>query len=385
METIEHKQADDDDSKISYPEEIIEQIISRLPIKSILRFKSISKPWLSLISNPSFTKLHSTVGPSTTSLFLTLVDSSTNTRYFFSGANNDNGSVANLIKLDNTPYVFGTVEHLNGLLCLIDRDYHSDNIYASVINPTTHKFFKLPDRPLVPLLNEDMCYFFGFDESSNEHKVLYVDVGLIKLTTIEIMIFSFLNYSWRKINVDLPIGVSRDRWFYGTKVSVCVNSIIHMMIRNPFEILAFDLRTETFSIVNVPPNPMVQNIYTFVCPYHRFLKINGLLGIAVIGNYLEEIDKVDIWILQDYENRVWVRETVTFPPNSQLCYGVGSPYPFDSINMDEIIFYPRVLSENLISVPIYNMKTRCFKSIQLTLGHRFLCPESVEVEEIKLC
>ncbi|MFS7937403.1 hypothetical protein Hanom_Chr05g00427131 [Helianthus anomalus] len=51
--------------------------------------------------------------------------------------------------------------------------------------------------------------------------------------------------------------------------------------------------------------------------------------------------------------------------------------------MDEIIFSARVLSENLISVPIYNMKTKCFKSIELTLGHRFPSPKSVGVEEIK--
>uniref|UniRef100_A0A251UQP1 Uncharacterized protein n=1 Tax=Helianthus annuus TaxID=4232 RepID=A0A251UQP1_HELAN len=34
-------------------------------------------------------------------------------------------------------------------------------------------------------------------------------------------------------------------------------------------------------------------------------------------------------------------------------------------------------------VPIYNMKSRCFKSIELTLGHRFLSQKSVRVEEIK--
>ncbi|KAJ0789150.1 putative F-box domain-containing protein [Helianthus annuus] len=105
METLEDEQPDDrsaQKAKNSFPEELIEDILSRLPVKSILRFKSVSKPWLSLISAPSFHKLHSAVGPRTTALFFTARDSSTNTSYFFSGAR-DGGSVANLMmKLDNT-------------------------------------------------------------------------------------------------------------------------------------------------------------------------------------------------------------------------------------------------------------------------------------------
>lgn len=40
------------------PEEIITEILLYLPVKSLLRFKSVSKSWLSLISDPSFANLH---------------------------------------------------------------------------------------------------------------------------------------------------------------------------------------------------------------------------------------------------------------------------------------------------------------------------------------
>lgn len=39
-------------------EEIIEEILSRLPVKSLMRFKSVCKSWNSLISEPRFSKLH---------------------------------------------------------------------------------------------------------------------------------------------------------------------------------------------------------------------------------------------------------------------------------------------------------------------------------------
>ncbi|KAJ0789133.1 putative F-box domain-containing protein [Helianthus annuus] len=392
METLEDEQQDDrsaQKAKSSFPEEIIEDILSRIPVKSILRFKSVSKSWLSLISAPSFHKLHSTVGPRTTALFFTAHDSSTKTRYFFSGAN-DGGSVANLMKLDNTVFnaAHKFTEHLKGLVCFTSRDTLCGKLYAFVFNPTTHKFFKLPDPP-VPLRNytdekKGDYYLFGFDEPSDEHKVLYIDVELIKPTTIVVMIFSMSTYSWRKIEVDLPLGLSARRCFSGTGGSVCVNSVIHMMLRNPLEILAFDLTTETFYIVNKHPEAAPDSILTSIYPYAKLVKINGLLGLACWDPWnVAEWNKVHIWMLQDYEKRVWVRETVTIPSESQFRYGAYGPYPCDSTNMDKIIFSPRVLSEKLIRIPIYNMKTRCFKSIDLTLGHRFLSPKSVYVEEIK--
>ncbi|XVF84591.1 hypothetical protein PTKIN_Ptkin17bG0049500 [Pterospermum kingtungense] len=40
------------------PEEIIANILSRLPVKHLIQLKCVSKPWLSLISDPQFSKLH---------------------------------------------------------------------------------------------------------------------------------------------------------------------------------------------------------------------------------------------------------------------------------------------------------------------------------------
>ncbi|KAF5805821.1 putative F-box domain-containing protein [Helianthus annuus] len=380
MQALEQQQEQSDDrleqkAKLSYPEEIIEEIFSRLPVKSILRFRSLSKPWLSIISGPRFTKLQITRA-TRTALFISARDRSNGDRHLFSGSL-DGGSVTHLMTIGTSYCPEDTeAEHLNGLVCFNYGDLFHDNNITLVLNPSTHKFFKLPDRVSDNYIASNL---FGFDESRNEHKVLNISQSFEDSDTIEIMIFSISNYSWRKIDVDLPVNVSlnvsRHRWYYSGG-SVCVNSTVHLMLRDPLEILAFDLRTEKFCIVKIPSDAVPQDT---LHPCTRLIKINGLLGI-LSHDRVEESNEMHIWILQDYEKRVWVEETIRFPGS---WIKMGRPFPLDSGNTDEIMFSPSVLSEDLFEVPIYDMKRRCFKSIQLTLDRQFVWPEAVELEEIK--
>ncbi|MFS7937408.1 putative F-box domain-containing protein [Helianthus anomalus] len=366
MQTLEQQEKPDDRirsaPKISYPEEIIEEIFSRLPVKSVLRFRSLSKSWLSIISGPPFTKLQ--INRATrTALFISVRDQGSGYRHLFSGSL-DGGSVTHLMKID-TPYVDQNTEaeHSNGLVCFTYGDLFYDNHITLVLNPSTHKFFELP-HPVVSDDNYIMCNFFGFDESRNEHKILNISPNW-ESYTIKITIFSLSNYIWRKIDVDCPVNIKRV--YMGT--SVCVNSTIHLMLKNPLEILAFDLRTDKFSIVKIP----------LVAGWKRLIKTNGLLGI-LCHDLVEESNKMHILILQDYEKRVWVRETIRFPGSWKK---MGRPSQWDFGNTDKIFFSPSVLSEGLFEVPVYDMKSRCFKSIQFNLDHQFARPGAVELEEIK--
>ncbi|KAI3783588.1 hypothetical protein L1987_42672 [Smallanthus sonchifolius] len=382
METLEEHSTINNDrlaqkAKISFPNEIVEEIISRLPVKSILRFRSVCKPWLSLISDPSFAKLQLTRATHShrTALFISAYDPSTRKRHFLSAAH-DGGSVTHLFTLANNPTRcdITEAEHLNGLVLFnYGNDYIYQN-YAFVVNPSTHKIFKLPDLTNYAKGKVNICYFFGFDESRNEHKVLSIasyDAQSIK-PKHQIMVFSFSNYSWRKIDVDLP---SDCRWYNGIKRSVCVNSVIHLILQNQKEILAFDLRLEKFLIVKIPPD--AQNRAR--CSRPHLMKINGLLGV-VRHDGMFETNEMHMWTLQDYENRVWVKQTVTFPKSWSV---VGCPFPLDSANMEEIIFSLNKLSRNVISALIYNMKSGCFKSVQFNLDHPFLCSDTVQFQQIK--
>ncbi|KAL9994268.1 putative F-box domain-containing protein [Helianthus debilis subsp. tardiflorus] len=358
--------------EISFPSEIIVEILSRLPVKSILQFRSVSKPWLSLISDPSFT-----IVGHRTAFFITAYDTSA-CKLFFLSATHDSGSVTHLMTT-NRPDTAIEAQHVNGLVCCTFWEGFVNSDEPFVFNPSTHKVIKLHD-PSVRLNN--FWYYFGFDESRNEHKVLRVpSVQGGSIDIQKIMIFNMSNYSWREIDATSDISPTLDFSVSFIKSSVCVNGVIYMLLLMMFNILAFDLRTEKFSIVEVPLcdessylNKIVFSNYELPC----LIKINDRVGV-VCYDCIEE-GEIHIWILQDYQNHVWVKETITIP---KAWHTSGYSFPMDSINAEEIIFSVRKLSSNVIGVPMCNMKNRCFKTIQFTLDHPFLRKPSVKFHQIK--
>ncbi|KAM0024021.1 putative F-box domain-containing protein [Helianthus debilis subsp. tardiflorus] len=367
-------------ANISIPTEIIEDIFSRLPVKSILRFRSLSKPWLSRLSSPSFIKLR----PHRTALFISAYDQSTRKRHFLY-ASHDGGPVTHVMTLDDVDSDDTTeAQHLNGLVCFacvrLRSGYYDAQVF--VVNPSTHKVFKLPqldsDFSKYPL--QKGCYLFGFDESKNEHKILIIRKSS---HIMEIMIYSMLNNSWRKIYLEPPVGFEywdslafeNDYDFYN---NACVNSVVHLMLIDTHDILGFDLRTEKFTIINTPQGVKPHEFDDYVnVPF--MIKVKGCIGVVCYDLVLEN-NEIHIWTLQDYENRVWVKETITFPKS---WVELGEPLPRESVNMDEVIFFVFKFSRNIEkSVSIYNKKSICFKDLQFTLGHQIPSSTTVEVNQI---
>ncbi|XP_076918324.1 putative F-box protein At1g47790 [Bidens hawaiensis] len=320
---------------------------------------------LSRISDPSFTKLHLT--HATTSLFIPTTNSHTG-KLFFLSATGSSLALTHLMTLGNMRYNHvNRTEHLNGLIFITTECGHCLNDYqAIVVNPSTRKIFELPYR------NQLCKFFFGFDESRYEHKILKM-LGVESSSTIEVMVLSLSDYTWRKTYVSIDIGPNR---YPDDITSVCLNSVVHWLLLRTFELLAFDLRTNKVSVVKLPLDDMH---YSLMSNDQSLIKINGCIGV-VCSHRVAETNEIDIWILQDYENRVWVKATVILP---WPCGATRPSIPFDSLSMGEIIFSVRK-GANVISVPVYNMKTGRFRSIEFTdLDHLFQFLPSICFYQIK--
>nr|XP_043615747.1 F-box protein At5g65850-like [Erigeron canadensis] len=277
-------------NSIPMPTEIIEEIVLRLPVKSILRFSAVSKQWLSFISHPSFAELHFTRKSNHTSLLITAYDC-TSKRHYLQTAPHNGGPVIDFL----TDYCIpnrSESQHLNGLVLFTSNKTPHAN-YPYVINPSTRKSYELT-----------------FPYSTYDTHQSFPTNNLKKL----------------------PVGMTAKMHCFPESInSVCVNNVIHMtMFMGLRVILAFDLRTETFSVMNVPRELDLEE-GNVIQPY--LMNINGLLGVVCF----RKTNELHIWMLQDYENRTWVREIVPLyvPWNSTLgC----RPYPLGSTNLEEIVF-----------------------------------------------
>nr|GEZ63046.1 hypothetical protein [Tanacetum cinerariifolium] len=230
-----------------------------------------------------------------------------------------------------------------------------------------------------------ICYFFGYDEVRSEHKVLNIRMLDIKSlpfkpSSVEIMLYELSSFTWRNIDVDLPFDISDgDRWCYGTKHSVCVNSVIYVMLQSRNEILAFDLRTEMFEIINLPsgaihdipqgPSKRVckKGLNTVVSNQPFLMKVHGLLGVVCFDREGAS-SEMHIWLLKDYEKCVWVRESVGFCNSWFLLDGPFLLNPYCMTN---------------VPIPMYDMERRSVELVNYTLRDQLLQSFDVRFDHVR--
>ncbi|KAL6134430.1 hypothetical protein ACLB2K_066661 [Fragaria x ananassa] len=150
-------------------EELLKQILVRLPALSLIRFKCVSKQWLSLISDPDFHRRHTFQNPNPKiSAFLS---PETNQGSPFKFLNNSVPD-ASWLRI---------IQSCNGLfLChvpILSRFQDQKHRHVYVVNPTTNQFRAL----FPPTLRDDVTrstlvrYALAFDPSQSPHyKVLCV-------------------------------------------------------------------------------------------------------------------------------------------------------------------------------------------------------------------
>ncbi|MCD7451388.1 hypothetical protein HAX54_011696 [Datura stramonium] len=190
------------------PEELISEILSRLPVKPLLKFRCVSKSWLSLISSTEFVNTHLSLSANKKEYthHMLILDSNymlrhCNLRSLFREASirsidtdyptKSNGSDKMWPDFDR---IIGSV---NGLICL-----STENDHLFMWNPSIRKYTKLPDPK--PRLRKVYWrqYGFGYDEFHDDYKIVGIfffdEYGTTNKD--EIKIYSLKSDSWRSVD-----------------------------------------------------------------------------------------------------------------------------------------------------------------------------------------
>lgn len=305
------------------PNELIEEILSRLPVKSLLKLRCVCKSWKSLISDPYFIKKHLLISSQNIDFTHHRIIVSSTTAEF----NLKSCSVSSLFHnpstiseelnypVKNKYRHDGIIGSCNGMLCFA--------IKAECVllwNPSIRVSKKSP-----PLGNNwrPGCYTafgLGYDRLSDDYKVVAVfcDPREHHFSDTKVKVYNLSTNSWRKIQ-DFPYGLTPFHDF-GKFVSGTLNWPANCFFASGSEnsasnsnplwvIVSLDLQKETYRQV-LPPE------------YEKEDSSRSNLGVlreCLCMSYDYKRTHFVVWVMKDYGVREYWVKLVTIPylPNPE--------------------------------------------------------------------
>ncbi|XP_004301891.1 PREDICTED: F-box/kelch-repeat protein At3g06240-like [Fragaria vesca subsp. vesca] len=281
------------------PEEIIVNIISRLPVKSLVQFTSVSKRWHSIILfDPHFTTQ--------------LRRNKTLTRRLLPYSRNGNpGKLKSLdsetksVKKVNFPFKRRFVTLLgscDGLVFVVDEN-HAKSFRVHVWNPLTGFVKELPNPGFSTDFDLDLrAYGVGYLPATNEYKVI---LSYAPVEDDETWDEGEEEELWFSKIMSLKDGIWRSieapRYCYmGHQQGTLVNESLHWLKTSlRYEIVAFDLAREEFREIGMPDfgpkriRDLSELKYNF----------GGCLGRCLcVLRYppMDVCDSIEFWVMREY-------------------------------------------------------------------------------------
>ncbi|GFZ19006.1 hypothetical protein Acr_27g0007450 [Actinidia rufa] len=176
------------------PEELLMEILSRLPVKHLLRFRSVSKYWFPLIQNPSFISLNHNRAQNNHCL---LVKRLLHGGGVLSLAPNEDPINDLDISFMGDIRALQLLGPCNGVICLTRHGFHSAIVLC---NPSMREFRVVPQPPSYEEYMNTGGY--GFDCVTNGYKV--VRFGITNPYEQYVEIYDLSTDSWREVDIVAP-------------------------------------------------------------------------------------------------------------------------------------------------------------------------------------
>ncbi|KAE9591449.1 hypothetical protein Lal_00038821 [Lupinus albus] len=195
------------------PDDLVLEILLKLPVKSLLRFNSVCKSWNSIIFTPNFVKKHLHCSASDSTLQhhrllgrnIPINGSGLHfSRYIVSLIDNPLQSPFDSLLFTNLPSEPLVIGSCNGLICWIYFDDYW-NHYACYLNPMTRLESKSPRISHPWGGNSCLTRFgFGYDHLSDSYKTvgIYCDPKVENIeekTLVQVYTLGDPSNSWRKM------------------------------------------------------------------------------------------------------------------------------------------------------------------------------------------
>ncbi|CAN4090923.1 unnamed protein product [Withania somnifera] len=294
------------------PDEIIIEILLRLPVKSLLKLRCVSKSWLSLLSGSHFVKAQIKFSSKNVNLMLLVVSS-------VSGLVGKICSTYSVV-CENSCVDFARSDYplklpfrsakflgsCNGLICLTPVSFG-----LMLWNPTTGKYKEFQDSIVH---SSESCYIrygFGYDATNDDYKVVKIfsfPRGEGRYENV-VEIFSLRGDSWK-------MGEGFDSGYVNAKSGVFLNGALHWELSDCrgsgscSEIMTLDLATETYGVMGLP----------------NCEKGNASWTLSVLGGYLVAgcnyyPNRTEMWVMKEYGvEKSWTKLVSLLSPPGRMGY-----------------------------------------------------------------
>nr|AIG62985.1 S-locus F-box protein type-7 [Solanum habrochaites] len=294
-------------------DDLVNNILVRFPVKSLIRLKCISKRWYTLIQSTTFIHLHLNYQTTIQHEFILFKHSIKEPNEFISilsflSGDNDDGfnhlfpdiNVTSMSSDFNATF-YPLLGPCHGLIVLTDLTT------IIIFNPATRNFRLIPPSPFgcpQGFHRSVEGIGFGFDSISKYYKIVRICEVFWnpwdgypgpKETKIDVCDFSM--DCWREVeHVNLPLI------YWVPCAEMLYNEVVHWFatIDMSMIILCFDMCTEIFRNINIPD---VCNNLTHK-QYYGLVILRGCLTLISYPNPISPTDpindKVHVWVMEDY-------------------------------------------------------------------------------------
>ncbi|XP_050211310.1 F-box/kelch-repeat protein At3g23880-like [Mercurialis annua] len=287
-------------------QEILIEILKRLPVRSLLKFRCVSKSWNSLISSSTFisSQVSHSTGPNSSIKSYSFVKQKSvpdcKERFILYNDGDDDEDFTIHRELDEFPYkdqrYLEVIGSCKGLICLSDSRYARFYVW----NPIVKKCLTIFS------LDSSFVVGFGYDYKKNDYKVVKILHQPEKTKmSIEVKIYEVSTSSWRSKTVANHGFVT---FCFGDRKRTYLNGVYHWLARIPgkdgsssgkLTLASFDLGIEVFKETKIPDELAEDN------ENHLSLVVCGD-SLALIQHLSWKSDDFS-WSLGYYENCcIWV-------------------------------------------------------------------------------
>ncbi|KAG7550344.1 F-box domain [Arabidopsis thaliana x Arabidopsis arenosa] len=339
------------------PEDLIAQILVKLPSKSVAKLIVVSKLWSSIIRSKSFIDLY--LERSLTRPCLLFSFHRINRRFFHSISQEAISEEATPecsytntssfpLSLDTRlpPLSYNVCTPVRGLICCQDLDK------VVVSNPSTGQFLVLPK---LNTKRKQISRFFGYDPIEDEYKVLCMTVLQVSYDYVvseEHQVFTLggtekkEEATWRMITCKVPHCPATQ--------GICIDGVVYYGAwsfnskSKGSLIVGFDVRLEEFTLVKLPDG--VEIYYSELVNYQRKV---ALANHSYNG-------KFELWVLDKQE---WSKISVMVPSWKYL-FGRDLFRCRGAISSGKFIFTP-LLSAWKSVIIIYDRKEEIARRVEI--------------------